>query len=428
MILKLLKYYFSLLYWEKASVEKVKKMQLKKFSEIFEYAKKHSKFYQDIYTKNGVMDLKIKTWEDLKKVPIIDKYHMRKWDIKDIVTVPITDKINLHTTSGSSGEPMKFYFDRYTDYTAHVRVFYVLRKVAHYTPFKKITLITRYEENENFGIENDLSLIKKIQRNFGLFQRDIISIYRDPDFIIQKIKESNPYILWSTPSILEIVVNRLIEMDISLKVPYLFFTSENLTPIQFNKFRKYISQNIIDVYGSMESPCLGYEVNKSGKRLLYPNSNCLEIINKRESEIGEIGDVVITNLLNYTTPIIRYDLKDFSKVINDNEFPHKVSGEIIGRIDDMLDFPDGSKFVHHHAYSMFMDFEECETYKFVQKNGEPIKMFLKAKPGSTNEQVKEEAIRRWNIRFAKFPIEIEFVAKFEIDPKTGKFRNIERLL
>jgi len=402
-------------------------MQLKKFRKIFEYARENSKFYKELYTKHGVMDLKIERWDDIEKIPIITKLMLRECESKDIMTCDIDNKVNLHTTSGSSGEPFKIYFDKFADYTSHTRVFFALRKIASYNPLKKITLITRYEEEDNFQVEGDLSILKKLQKIFGLFQREIISIYSDTDYIIDKIRKSKPYILWSTPSVIEIVANRLAEKDITLNIPYLYFTSEHLSEIQFEKFKKYLSNNIVDIYGSMESPCLGFELNKTGKRTVYPNSNLFEVINERELESQHVGDVIITNLINYSMPIIRYDLKDLCEIKKDENIPYKYISPIIGRLDDILQFPDGKQFVHHHAYEMFMDFEECEQFKFFQKNNGPIVLQLKPNKHFSNEFIQEKALQRWNNRFSQYSLKIEFVEKFEINPLSGKFKNIEKV-
>ena len=142
----------------------------------------------------------------------------------------------------------------------------------------------------------------------------------------------------------------------------------------------------------------------------------------------EVGDIILTNLINYTMPIIRYDIKDLGSFsTNDINVPHKYIGDIIGRIDDILDFPDGEKFVHHHAHEMFIDFTECEHFKFEQKGNETIRLLLKANKKFTEEEIRKKAQLRWNKRFEKYPLNIEFVDKFEINPKTGKFKNIEKI-
>ena len=56
LVFKLFKYFISLIYWNMQPVEKVKEMQLRKFKEVFEYARANNPFYRDLYTKAGVMD------------------------------------------------------------------------------------------------------------------------------------------------------------------------------------------------------------------------------------------------------------------------------------------------------------------------------------------------------------------------------------
>ena len=152
-----------------------------------------------------------------------------------------------------------------------------------------------------------------------------------------------------------------------------------------------------------------------------------EIINERDFGGQRVGDVIITNLINYTMPIIRYDLKDLCEIKEDKNIPHKYISPIIGRIDDILQFPDGKQFVHHHAHEMFMDFEECEQFKFLQKDNGPIVLQLKPNKRFSNDFIKEKAYQRWNKRFSQYILEIEFVEKFEINPTTGKFKNIEKI-
>ena len=102
MVFQLFKYFISLIYWNMQPVEKVKKMQLRKFKEVFEYAREHNPFYRDLYTKAGVMDLDIKTWEDVEKVPIVDKDEYRRIPLEQRLSEPYNPKKHYkHSTSGS---------------------------------------------------------------------------------------------------------------------------------------------------------------------------------------------------------------------------------------------------------------------------------------------------------------------------------------
>lgn len=428
MIFKLIKYYFSLIYWSCQSVDKVRKMQLRKFKEIFEYAREHSPFYKDLYTKAGIMDLDIQSWEDVEKVPVVDKDVYRKICLEDRMTCAVDEKKqNIHSTSGSSGNPLKIAYDKWVDYTGHIRVLFMLMKVAHYTPFTKIFMIARYEENDQFTIEKDVSLLSKIQSIFHIFRREIVSIYRSPEYIIQRIEVSKPKILWATPSVVEIVANKLVEQNKKLDIPYLFLTSEGISNSQYDKFVQYISSNVISHYGAMESPSIAYFVNPAKTARVFAESCLVEYIDKTTIGAKKQGTIVVTSLLNKTMPFVRYNLKDYGEILDDVNFPNKVIGPITGRLDDILDFPDGTKFFHHHAYEMFMDFHEVLHYKFIQVGNNPITMQLLVNPKFSQQEAESQARKRWNKRFAQYPLNIEFVDHLEINKKTGKYKNIEKI-
>jgi hypothetical protein len=57
--------------------EKLKKLQLKKFKEIFTWAYERSKFYRKLYQDAGIEPGDLKRFEDIRKVPKIEKSMLR---------------------------------------------------------------------------------------------------------------------------------------------------------------------------------------------------------------------------------------------------------------------------------------------------------------------------------------------------------------
>jgi phenylacetate-CoA ligase len=425
MVFSLARYWLSLNYWNNASLASIKKMQLKKFRNIFEYAKQNSKFYREYYSDHGVLDLKVESFDDINKVPIINKAILQQYSTRSIMTCDMDNGINVHSTSGSTGEPIEIAFSKFEDYTAHIRVFWALKK-AGYRITDKIVMITRYNEKYKFEIENDISIIGTIQRKLKLFQREIISIYEAVDEIIAKLMKTKARILWSTPSIMQIVVNRLKEKEIKFNFPIIFFTSENITWMQKELFTDYLGKNLNDLYGSMESPSLGIDFGLMGRFVILPNSNLFQFGNIRINKNSEkIGNVIITNLLNTTMPIIRYALNDLAEIDEQPNFGVKYINKIVGRQDDILKLNNGKELAHHHAHEMFMDFHECQMFKFVQKTDKTILLQLKIANDQDRSHVQKLAHERWIKRFGEVPLLIEFVDDFKIDPQTGKFKNIE---
>jgi phenylacetate-CoA ligase len=426
MIFKLVKYYLSLYYWDKVSLKYVKKMQLKKFREIFEYAKVHSKFYNQLYKDAGVYDLEIKTYKDLEKIPIIDKQILRKYNYEDILTCDINEKLNIHSTSGSTGEPFKIAYSKFEDYTSHIRFTKTIMKYG-YNPFKKSVLLSRYAPGHKFEVEDDLNIIKLLQKKLGLFHREVISIFQPTEDIITQLKNIKPFILWSTPSVIHQIALELEKNDTRLDIPLVLLMAETISPFQVELFKRRVCTNFIDAYGCMESPFIGFSFNNNNTKNIISNSTLVEVVNKRIFNEAYVGDVVITSLINKTMPFIRYRIGDFVGIADDEQFPFKKIGKVYGRFDDILNFGDNYSLVFHQTYDMFRGFDECLQYKFIQYTNGAIVLQLKINIDADKEVVKNKALDIWTQKFPDFELNIEFVENFQIDKKTGKFKVIEKL-
>ncbi|HQK68441.1 MAG TPA: hypothetical protein PLL94_09870 [Bacteroidales bacterium] len=400
-------------------------MQLRKFRRIFEHAREYSKFYRKFYSDNGVLDLKIRNWDDIDKIPVVNKTILKKYSTEEIMTCKMDNSIRIHMTSGSTGEPFAIAFNKYESFTAHIRVFHALTR-AGYKITDRIVMVTRYNEGDKFKIEKDISLISKVQNRLNLFQREIISIYEPVDDIILKLSKTKAKILWSTPSIMQIVANRLKEKGIRFSFPLVFLFSENISLIQKDIYSEYLGNKIVNLYGSMESPSLGYDIGFIGRFAIFPNSNLFQFrsISNNVSN-DKTGNVVITNLINRTMPIIRYDLNDIAEIDEHPDFGHKYIKGIIGRQEDIIKLSNDKDLAHLHVYGMFRDFSECQMFKFVQRRDKTVILQLKICSDQDRSVVSTLALERWRKHFAEIPLIIEFVNDFEINPQTGKFKNME---
>jgi len=92
--------------------EKLQQLQLKKFQNIFRWTYEHSKFYHQLYSDAGIEPGDIKTLDDIRKVPKVEKSMMRAIQGKDpypygdILSVPIEQVTEYRQTSGTTGQPV----------------------------------------------------------------------------------------------------------------------------------------------------------------------------------------------------------------------------------------------------------------------------------------------------------------------------------
>jgi phenylacetate-CoA ligase len=92
--------------------EKLRALQLKKFKKIVQWAYDHSKFHRQLYAEAGMEPGDIKAFEDIAKVPEVEKAMMRDIQRKDpfpygdALCVPLEKVTEFHQTSGTTGQPV----------------------------------------------------------------------------------------------------------------------------------------------------------------------------------------------------------------------------------------------------------------------------------------------------------------------------------
>ncbi len=103
-------------YWnpvlETLPLEKIRQLQLKKFKQIFRWTYEHSKFHRQLYEQAGVKPDDIRSFEDIRQVPKVEKSMMRDIQRKepfpygDALCVPLEDVAVFRQTSGTTGQPV----------------------------------------------------------------------------------------------------------------------------------------------------------------------------------------------------------------------------------------------------------------------------------------------------------------------------------
>ena len=92
--------------------EKIRTLQLKKFRKIFQWAYDHSKFHRKRYDDAGITPRDIRSFEDIRRVPTVEKSMMRDIQGKDpfpygdALCVPLEEVTIFRQTSGTTGQPV----------------------------------------------------------------------------------------------------------------------------------------------------------------------------------------------------------------------------------------------------------------------------------------------------------------------------------
>jgi phenylacetate-CoA ligase len=93
---------------------------------------------------------------------------------------------------------------------------------------------------------------------------------------------------------------------------------------------------------------------------------------------GEIGRVVVTDLQNFASPMIRYDIGDYAQAGSACTCGRGLPtlSKILGRERNLLTKPDGTRHWPITGFHQFSDVAPIRQYQFVQKSPEDIDVFL----------------------------------------------------
>ena len=99
-------------YLETLPPKQLRDFQFKKFKRIVEWGYKNSKLYRRLYDQAGFNPDKLQGWEDISRVPILQKEDYRTAQAKepypygDSLCVPLEKVTEFHQTSGTTGQPV----------------------------------------------------------------------------------------------------------------------------------------------------------------------------------------------------------------------------------------------------------------------------------------------------------------------------------
>lgn len=355
--------------------EYIQNWQLKRISEIVDYAYENIPLYHEKYSKIGYKKGMIKTWDDYRKLPILYKEELIE-GFPNKIAKSVED-FNLSTrSSGSSGKfvTLALSLDAiYTDTMQGVRQF-ILQSGKNYFPEDRVLFI--------------YTLPWWIASIDGKYEQDFLPTTSSVEEVIKKLEETRPKIISTYPTYLE----KISSYNLDLKkygVELVIVHSEQSTRQTRALLEKKLNVKILDEYSSEELTRIALECPNNVYHL-EEDACYIEIVDPKTKETldyGNIGVVVGTNLLNTATPIIRYyqgDLAEINKPIDCKCGNNcRILKNIKGRYMDSIVTKDkkiipASAFMDL-AYNWFSSMAipiHGLRYQFIQKEQDTLELYL----------------------------------------------------
>lgn len=377
---------------ERSSLSENLAKQRLHLQKLLQYAKSHVPYYKNYPLDAKFTALPIITRENLQSRG--SEFVSRNIPKNHGQTYPMV-------TSGSTGQEVQVL---HTDLT---RLFYdalMLREHQwHKRNFLKKLMLIR-------GIKKDLigSQVFLQQKNWGgpidkyhiTGPSAFVDISSSNQQQIASIQEFTPFYILSYPSQLAALASYCLENNITLQnINELRTTGERLTKQQIKLIHKaFTNVKITDVYSCVEIGNLAQQC---------PEHNCyhvnlehvyLEVVddNNQPCPLGVPGKVLVTSLINYATPLIRYELGDTAILGNTCPCGRGLPAiqSILGRSRNRLLLPNGE-----HRFPYLGEREDIakiskiriQKFQFVQRSLYDIDIKVVSPDRGTVEE--EQAIK-----------------------------------
>jgi phenylacetate-CoA ligase len=183
---------------------------------------------------------------------------------------------------------------------------------------------------------------------------------------------------------------------------------------------------VTDMYSSQELGIIALQCPVSGLYHVQSENLLMEILNEQGEPCspGEVGRAVVTDLHNFATPLIRYELRDYAEVgpICPCGRGLPTIRRILGRRRNMVVLPNGQRYWPRVGFQRFREvIPGLKQYQLVQSTLQQIEVNLVVSGNVTQEQ---EAVLTHVIQEALgYPFELQFDYREEELPQTrsGKF-------
>ena len=240
------------------------------------------------------------------------------------------------------------------------------------------------------------------------------------------LQSIDPDYLLVYPSNLAELLGKFEERGLKLpRLRQLRTINETLTPCIRETARKVLGVDIADTYSSAEVGVIALQCPDSGLYHVMAESLIVEILDDQGAACapGQVGRVVVTDLHNFATPLIRYELGDYAEMACPCPCGRGLPAlkRIAGRRRNMVQLPDGRSLWPGIGGLRYREIAPIRQFQFIQRERESIEVRLVSEAPLSADQERRIGDR---IRQAlDFPFKLNFTYFAEQIPRGpgGKF-------
>lgn len=339
---------------DRMSSEELRQLNWDRRVQLVKHCAENVPFYQERFKEIGFVPEDLKSEADFLALPVLEKSDLRDRLDDFIAQGRIKGKLNTATTGGTTGHPLQIYRDpsvhlssmswrmlEWWGLSPADNSAYLYRKVP--VGLRKVlTDIALYPTKRSYITAADMTA-----ENLKLFSR--------------KVKETDTKYLVGYVGAIDEFARHLQHEGKQLKgLRGIWTTSAPMTEAMRQTYESVFQCPVYTQYGSCEFYWIAAECGQKNGMHIASDIRHVEILEGDVTmPIGEFGDVVVTDLIDYAFPLLRYRIGDRGRLLSREckcGRPFPLMDYVRGRVSDAIKMPDGTTIPGEYWTTIFDDF------------------------------------------------------------------------
>ena len=359
-----------------------------RLDQLLSFVSNHNEYYAKFLCKD----------QEFKGLPILTKDVIRQ-QFKELQSTKQTMDTYNNSSGGSTGKPVILVQD--TTY----QIWSEATKEYHFREFLGVER-NAVKNVWLWGSERDLFKLDSWRTKVRLFlqNRLFLNTFETSDQLwleyIERVRSYRPHYVAGYAGSLYQMARVARKYNVYLYRPkFVYSSAEMLRDFMRKEIEEVFNTKVYDYYGSREVGAIAGECSM-GRRHVFIMNNLVEILDDTNRPVGdgEEGNIIITNLHNYSMPMIRYDIGDLGVMSADrcgcgSSLP--VLERLTGRITDHFLLRNGTR-VHGEFFTHLFYFRDwVEQFQIDQLDYDYLR--ISVVPNLTIDE-RDRAVISENIR------------------------------
>ena len=294
------------------SPDNLRELQDRRLRRLIQHAARSVPYFRRGFAETGVSPFEIQTVDDLANLPLLSKDDVRNSVHFDLFAEDVRYR-DLHkiSTSGSTGEPFTVYADRFQLETRFATTVRALEWTGWRFGQRQLRLW-----HQKIGMTSSQAFRERVDA--FLMRRSFVPAFEmteeSLEQLVQRIESWRPILIDGYAESFNLLAQYIAAgRKLRHKPLAVVSSAQTLTMQTREQIEGALGAKVYDKYGAREFSGIAYQCGYSDEYHVMDESYVVEILRDgRRALPGEVGEVVITDLNNYSFPLIRYRIGDLA--------------------------------------------------------------------------------------------------------------------